>query len=368
VSRTIEQAPSARRQKPKEKILMTLFIPPPSAGNPIWANDHIWLDIQGGPQGTGEAEGTNPAPPPAPQDQGTLNNVIGVTVERHDNGNDPNLVTVQAFVCNPSVGVGVSNGNLATAGGQAGHQDYFLPNTNFGTTPPPAAHIDWYPLSSEVNINGGHICIAANVYDAAGDGAALVAGAFNLSDEHMAQRNIGIEVAPGPRAPMRFSFYVPEAELMPAGEKEVQIRVQPVPREQVLTPVIREQLLASTTVTLAGGEPTPEAGRPGPYLNEPRERIRLRGGGELVLARGKVPIHPAKYPLPEVVLVNQEQPEGSTHPIRVVPRPGRRLPITAQLKISPDAEPGGVHEFDIICEGGGGVTGGLRVVVLTDAS
>jgi hypothetical protein len=345
---------------------MTLFIPPPSNGNPIWVNDHIWLDIQraGGPQDTGEAEGS---PPPQPGGvYGTLDNLIGVSVDRQDHGTDPNEVIVQAFVCNPSVGVGVSNGNLLSAGGQAGLQGFFPAGTSFPA--PQAVHIDWYPTSAEAAINGGHVCIAANVYDTAGDGAPLTAGAFNLSDVHMAQRNIHIALAPpGMRAPMMFSFYVPEAELVPAGEKEFRLRVEPVAIDRVLTPVIREQLLATPAVTLAGEKPTPEGEAPGPSLGEPRERIRLRGGGELVLARGNVPIHPANDPAPEVVLVNQEQPEGSKGPLRIVPRPGRRLPVTAQLKISPEAKPGDVHEFDIILEGGGANAGGIRVVVLTNA-
>jgi hypothetical protein len=184
----------------------------------------------------------------------------------------------------------------------------------------------------------------------------------------MAQRNIHIVKAPpGLRAPISFGFFVPEAELLPAGEKEILLRVDLVPAERVLTPVIREQLLASTTVTLTGGKPTPEANAPGPCLGEPRERIRLRGGGQLVLARGNVPIHPASDPAPQVVLVNQDQPKGSKGPIRVVPKPGRRLPVTVQFRISPEAKPGGVREFDIIQEGDGKVVGGMRIVVLTDA-
>jgi hypothetical protein len=345
---------------------MTLFIPPPSNGNPIWVNDHIWLDIQrtGGPQDTGEAEGS---PPPQPGGvYGTLDNLIGVSVGRQDLATDQNEVIVQAFVCNPSVGVGVSNGNLQSAGGQAGLQGYFPPPTSFSA--PQTVHIDWYPTSTEVAINGGHICIAANVYDTGGDGAPLTAGGFDLSDVHMAQRNIHIVQAPLMiHAPMRFSFYLPEAELMPAGEKEFRLRVEPVPTERVLTPVIREQLLATAAVTLSGGKPTPEANAPGICLREPRERILLRGGGELVLARGNVPIHPGNDSAPEVVLVNREQQTGSTEPLPIVLRPGRRLPVTAHLKISPQAKPGSVHEFDIILEGGGGQAGGIRVVVLTNA-
>ena len=342
---------------------MTLFIPPPSNGNPIWVNDHIWLDISGGPQATGEAEGS---PPPQPGGvYGTLDNLIGVSVDRQDHGTDPNEVVVQTFVCNPSVGVGVSNGNLQSAGGPSGLQGFFQSGTSFST--PQTVHIDWYPTSTEVAINGGHICIAANVYDTAGDGAPLTAGGFDLSDVHMAQRNIHIIQAPQMmRAPMLFSFYLPEAELMPVGEKEFRLRVEPVTTERVLTPVIREQLLATAAVMLSGGRPTPEADAPGICLSEPRERILLRGGGELVLARGNVPIHPANDPAPEVILVNQEQPLGSADPLRIVLRPGRRLPVTAQLKISPEAKPGDVHEFDIILEGGGGNAGGIRVVVLTN--
>ena len=204
--------------------------------------------------------------------------------------------------------------------------------------------------------------------DGGGDGSPLTAGAFNLSDPHMAQRNIHIvQAPPGVRAPVQFGFFVPEAELIPDGGKEIVLRVEPVPPERVLTPVIREQLLASNTVTLVGGEPTPGADVPGPCLTEPRERIRLRGGGELVLARGEVPIHPARYAVPEVVLGSQGQREGPKGALHVAPQHGRRLPVTAQFMITPEDEPGAVHEFDIIREGGGKAAGGLRVVLLTDA-
>jgi hypothetical protein len=344
---------------------MALFIPPPSAGNPIWANDHIWLDIQriGGPQNTDEAEGTPPATPGGVT--GTLNNLIGVTVDRHEDGTDPVPVRVQAFVSNPAVGVGVSNGNLASAGGAAGLQGILAAGTSFAT--PQTVHIDWYPTNVEVAINGGHLCIAVNVYDLGGDGAPLTAGAFNLNDEHMAQRNIHIVVAPAGLQQaifLPFSFYLPEAELLPTGEKEALLRAEPVPQERVLTPVIQEQLLSSSTVTLVGGKPTPEADVPGPCLTEPRGRIRLRGGGELVLARGEFPIHPAD-PICQVALGGRERPAGRRAELQVVPQRGRPLPVTAQFEIRPDGKPGGVEEFDFVCElGDGQVAGGLRVVLL----
>jgi hypothetical protein len=344
---------------------MALFVPPPSNGNPIWANDHIWLDIDrpGGPQNTDEAEGTPPATPGGVT--GTLNNRIGVTVDRHGDGIDPFLVRVQAFVSNPAVGVGVSNGNLASAGGAAGLQGILAAGTSFAT--PQTVHIDWYPTTLEVAINSGHLCIAVNVFDLGGDGAPLTAGAFNLNDEHMAQRNIHIVVAPAAlREPvfLPFSFYLPEAELLPAFEKEALVRVDRVPPERVLTPVIQEQLLSSTTVTLVGGKPTPEADLPGLCLTEPRGRIRLRGGGELVLARGEFPIHPAD-PICQVTLGGEERPEGRRAELQVVPQRGRPLPVTAQFEIRPEGKPGGVEEFDFVCElGDGQVAGGLRVVLL----
>ena len=140
---------------------MPLKIPPPSAGNPIWLNDNIWLDVQGGPQNTGEAEGTPPLQPGGLF--GTRDNLIGVHVERDEGGVDPNVVRMQAFVSNPSVGVGVSNGNLVSGGGANGLQSSLPANTDFATQQ--TVHMDWYPTDAEVAVNGGHICIAANVYD-----------------------------------------------------------------------------------------------------------------------------------------------------------------------------------------------------------
>jgi hypothetical protein len=346
---------------------MPLKIPPPSAGNPIWLNDNIWLDVQGGPQNTGEAEGTPPLQPGGLF--GTRDNLIGVHVERDEGGVDPNVVRMQAFVSNPSVGVGVSNGNLVSGGGANGLQSSLPANTDFATQQ--TVHMDWYPTDAEVAVNGGHICIAANVYDTGGDGAPLTAGAFTLSDQHMAQRNIHLIIGPARLTEallLPLSFYVPEAELLPADAKEVLVRVDSVDKELVLTSVIREQLLATDLVTLVGGKPTPEADVPGVCLSEPRERIRLRGGGELVLADQEAPIHPSKHRPPKVVLGDYERPDGREASLQVSPRRGRPTPVTARFEFVPDKDPGGVHEFDIVCEAGDGeLAGGLRVVLVSQA-
>jgi hypothetical protein len=347
---------------------MALFIPPPSNGNPIWANDHIWLDIQrpGGAQNTDEAEGTPPATPGGIS--GTLNNLIGVTVDRHEDGTAPFPVRVQAFVSNPTAGVGAVNGNLLSAGGAAGLQAPLLPaGTSFAT--PQTVHMDWYPTNTEANINGGHLCIAVNVFDLGGnDGAPLTSGPVNLNDEHMAQRNIHIVVAPAQLREaifLPFSFYLPEAELLPTFDKEALVRVDRVPPERVLTPVIQEQLLSSNTVTMVGGKPTPEADAPGICLTEPRGRIRLRGGGDLVLARGEFPIHPADPVCELAALGDQEPLEGRRGELQFVPQRGRPQPITAQFEIRPEGRPGGVEEFDFVCElDDGQLAGGLRVVLL----
>jgi hypothetical protein len=340
---------------------MPLKIPPPSAGNPIWLNDNIWLDIEGGPQRTGEAQGT--PPPQQGGTYGTLDNLIGVTVDRDEGGIDPNIVRVQVFVSDPIHGIGVSDHNLASAGGRAGLQATLPANTNFAMQQ--TVHRDWYPTNAEASVNGGHICIAVNVYDTGGDGSPLAEGAFNLSDQHMAQRNISIVAPLGLTKPMwiPFSFYVAQAELLPEA-KEVRVHVDRLDEELVLTPVVREQLLANGLATLAGGKPTPEADAPGICLSEPRERIRLRGGGDLVLAGHEAPIHASKQPAPRVVLGDYQRPDGEAR-LQIAPRRGRPTPVTAWFEFLPDKEPGGVHEVDIVSETDDGqLAGGLRVVLV----
>jgi hypothetical protein len=347
---------------------MALFIPPPSAGNPPWLNDHIWLDIQrqGGPQNTGEAEGSPPSSPGGAQ--GTLNNLIGINVGRQGGGFDPATVTVQLWVCNPTIGVGASNGNLASAGGASGMIATIPANSaNFNALQ--TVHHNWFPTSGEVAVNNGHICIAANVYDTDGDGSPITSGPITLSDEHMAQRNISIVLAPAmfaEPAQAEFSFYIADADLLPEVLEEPIIQVEPVPEERTLTPVIQEQLLAVGLGDLLGGEPVPEAELPGELLEEPRERLRLRGGGELVLTGGDAPIHLSDKLVSRVALSSQkfEEVERSTR-LRVIPRRGRAIPLTAHFEIEPHGRPGGVQEFDITLRGKDEPIGGIRVVVVT---
>jgi hypothetical protein len=349
---------------------MSLFIPPPSAGNPPWVNDHIWLDIQraGGPQNTGEAEGS----PPSSQgsSEGTLDNLIGINVGRQGGGFDPALVTVQAWVCNPSAGVGASTKNLKSANGQSGLTAHFGPNSvDFSSVQ--TAHIDWFPTDTEVTVNGGHICIAANVYDSDSDGAALTSGPINLGDPHTAQRNISIILAPpgfAEPAQQQFFFFLPEAELLPDDVEELLVRVDPVPEERALTPVIQEQLLATGFVDLVGGEPVPEAKLPAECLDEPRQRIRLRGGGELVLTGGDVRIHPTEEIIERVFLSSQKHEEVTDRyaELRVVPRRGRAHPLSAHFVIEPQGKPGGVQEVDLVLRSDKDqLLGGIRVVLLS---
>jgi hypothetical protein len=347
-----------------------LMIPPPTPPNPIYMNDHIWIDTQGNNVATANQPST-----------------LYVQVARKDNGQYLNVgeaVTTQMFVCVPGFGVGAISYNLASAGGQPGHS-----STKQVQAGPPIVPIDfsspinfqtfWTPTTQDQTQYGNHVCIAANVYDTTTtDGNALTSGLIQPlgTDQHQAQLNISIVPAPHRMASTaRLFFFIPAAEyLPPEAAKLALVRVTAVEGERVLAPVVRERILATAGVTLMGGKPTPEANRPSACLDEPRERIRLRGGGELVLANTETRIHRAEQPVRQVVLSGRDETDGDYRSAaerggaqgaerRYTPLTGMMIPVTAAFDVP--NEPGGVHEFDIVLQTGNTVVGGMRAVLVS---
>jgi hypothetical protein len=114
-----------------------------------------------------------------------------------------------------------------------------------------------------------------------------------------------------------------------------------------LPTAIREHLLALPFVDLAGGREraqrtqkiTPELFeflvpafgeevlRAGPLPLEPRERARLAGGGQLVLAEEGVPLRPAKRPLDEIAIKGAGKQEGNAFEVTVGPKDPERVAV-----------------------------------------
>ncbi len=132
-----------------------------------------------------------------------------------------------------------------------------------------------------------------------------------------------------------------------------------------LPAVIREHLLALPFVDLDGGRErrqrtrkiTPELFefllpqfgeellRAGPLPLEPRERTRLAGGGELVLAEKDVPLEAAKRPLEEIAIEGPSGKTGDVLEVDVGPKEPERAVI--DLRAAEKDPPGTVRLFDL---------------------
>jgi hypothetical protein len=228
------------------------------------------------------------------------------------------------------------------------------------------ALFDWHPDATDIATR--HLCIMANVFVDGIEGASK-GGPDVLNpctDQHQAQANINVvaAAAPGPHGPRsaQFSFFVPGPSALMKAEETI-VRAVAVPQDQRLSPVIQEHLLRQPFVDLVDGEQTPEADEPSCCLTEPRERIRLRGGGRLVLTHsdGRAEVHPAKAP-PDRVGIRHENELSEKHALTL--RPGTSIPLRLEVEIA-QADPGAVHELDVVeTLLDGTVVGGLRVIFL----
>jgi hypothetical protein len=244
-------------------------------------------------------------------------------------------------------------------------------NGLFGTDDPTQAFpqvltMDWYPTSTEAGVNNGHVCIGANAYDFAGDGSQIMyPSVLDLTDQHMAQRNISIIAAPSSHRAtwLSASFTLPQAAVfLPDADQGAVIKVEPVPAERALSQVVREQLLMSNRIALAGGGPAPDAGAAAGGLPEPPGRTLLHGGRDLILANTDIKLEPRQSLPPQILL---QGPCGFRPEQEVTLAPRSPLPVTALFEIVP-GKPGEVFEFDVIhLLSGGQIFGGMRVVVIT---
>jgi hypothetical protein len=328
-------------------------------GDPKWLSPSIWLTV-GSTTHTFTAVSSPPITPGGTT--GTTKNTINVQVDRMGGGTDPSPVRVDAYVCIPTSGVGPGGSTLLSAGGTSG-----LPGSDDPSLPfPQVLTMDWYPVNAEASSSQGHLCIGANAYDYAGDGHQIMyPSVIDLTDQHMAQRNISIVPTPPSHQPRWLStnFVLPQADVfLQAADQTAVIKIEHVPVEKTLSPLIREQLLMSSRVALVGGAAADGTAASTGALPEPRERTLLRGGGNLMLAGTDVEIVPAQGPPPTILL---QGPCGFTQEQQTVLQPRNPLPITATFQVTPD-KPGEVFEFDIVhLLSSGQIFSGLRVVVVT---
>jgi hypothetical protein len=150
-----------------------------------------------------------------------------------------------------------------------------------------------------------------------------------------------------------------------------------------LPAVIREHLLALPFVDLAGGRErrqrtqkitpdlfeflVPQFGeellRAGPLPLEPRERARLAGGGQLVLAEEDVPLRPAKRRLEEIGIEGASRREGNAFEVTVGPKEPERVVI--DFGAAEKDRPGTVRIVDLVeRDDEGAIVGGTTFVTV----
>ena len=83
----------------------------------------------------------------------------------------------------------------------------------------------------------------------------------------------------------------------------------------------------------------------GPLPLEPRERARLAGGGQLVLAEKDVPLQPAKRPLEEIAIEAPSGDRGNEIEVKVGPKEPERVEV--DLRAAEKDPPGTVRLFDL---------------------
>ena len=255
---------------------------------PSWVSPSLWVD----------------APATATSHNfGSGSTKVGVQVSNITQVWPGDRIWVQAWVVDPTTRASASGLHQST---QFNSENPANKRQTLTTQPANAgedwvkAEFNWHP--SAADIATGHLCIMANVWSETPEGVALLKpDAVNpCADQHHAQANVNvIPVGMMKRQPFpgRFNFFVPGPDARVTTE-ETLVRAVPVPEELRMSPVIQEHLLRNAFVDLVGGEEMAGGVDPDCCLTEPLERIRLRGGGRLVLAHsdGRAELHPRGNP------------------------------------------------------------------------
>ncbi len=320
---------------------------PIPGGSTWWLSPSIWITSPGNAQASSGKD-----------------NLIYVQPDRIGDGTDSTDVSVRAWVCNPTTAPGPSGATIASAGGPGGALGV-IPNLGAGVSFPvsPLLVNDWVPAPTDVAVNGGHLCIVADIFDKSGDGADLTTGVVDVvNNQHHAQHNISLVMGVQGRM-LQVPFWFPILEALPEADRgRGLIRVQPV--GGVLGQVTKEELLRDPRVTLEHereGTTQPRELVNPHCLTEPPERTRLREGGELVLSGSDYKIHRSEARPERAGILFEDRVHSE---IEVTPVSGAASVRTFVCEL-PEDDFGAVHEFDIVhSTAEGRVVGGMRVVVL----
>jgi hypothetical protein len=327
---------------------------PYGGANPIWNNASIWLEGEGSPTPS--------------QTSTTVDHPTNVKVRVTNRGDaDPgDPVHVQAWVLNPFTGPfdpehalpdalftgfiqGISHGS---DGGVTGSSTNVV-LCKVGGSP-------WRPTQADLDTQGGHLCLVANVYDD-NEGGPIASGADLHgpvgTDPHVGQRNIALLPAVTPH--LHFN-------VMPgADQEEVALDIQRVSAANIGR---GEQWLMRSRANIA-------------YVADDSGRKRF-----VMAARGRdaaVPLsfsrkaivgqiavgNVAAADLRDLSRLSRDFHSGAErmvvngfHPRQFVVRP-TAAPLAATIQVERSDDPGSIQAFDIVQrDAAGQVMGGLRVI------
>jgi len=381
--------------------------------NAFWTNSSIWMSYP--------PNHPDPAKRGETAYQAQIDEQVLINVDCYSSGatfpfpfaNDAIPVKCQIWACSGANGVGPisalpssldTNGN-ALEGIALGE---LSPPDDYGT-----ASVLWTPLSTDglsFDANGAaHVCLAANLrylppttgagtppsqgqslpqfspggqpvrtIFPCGDGPIDPRSGVPIGRFH-GQKNIWVmSTAPG--------FTLVSVILIFGWAAGAQVRVLELTERTGTTKlpaVIREHLLALPFVDLARGrerrqrtrkikpelfaflvaEFGEELLRAGPLPLEPRERSRLAGGGQLVLAEKDVPLRPAKRPLDEIAIEGPSGRKGDVLEVKVGPKRPERVEI--DLHAAEKDDPGTVRIFDLAeRDGDAALVGGTTFITV----
>jgi hypothetical protein len=379
--------------------------------NAVWTNASIWMSYP--------PNHPDPAKRGETAYEARIDEEVLINVDCYSGGadfpfpfvNDAIPVKCQIWACSGANGVGPVS-SLASSNGENG-----LEGVALGELSPPdfygTASVLWTPRPTDglsFNADGAaHVCLAANlryVPTSTGAGAPSSQGQrlpqFSPSGQPVrtiypcgdgpidprsgepighfqGQKNIRVlSAAPG--------FTLLSVLLIFGWGAGAQVRVLELTERTGWTELptgIREHLLAMPFVDLDRGRErrqftrkiapelfeflVPEFGeellRAGPLPLEPRERARLAGGGQLVLADEGIPLQPAKRPLEEIAIEGASGKRGDGFEVTVGPKEPER--VTIDLRAAEKDPPGTVRIVDLVeRDGEGAIVGGTTFITV----
>ena len=328
---------------------------PYGGANPVWNNACIWLE----------------GPPGKPTPSQTSTNVlhptnVKVRVTNKGKADPGDLVHVQAWVLNPFTGPFDPAHALADAlftgfvQGIAQGSDGGVTGSDTNVVLCQVGNQPWIPSQNDLDTEGGHLCVVANVFDDNEGGP--VASLTDLhgpvgSDPHVGQRNIS---------------------LLPAVSQHLRFQVMPgAEQEEVALDIHRisaagfgrgEQWLLTSRANLS-------------YVPDKsgRKRLVLTGRGKqkdipLSFSRkaiaGKITVENlASADVGELAKLSRDLSGGAEraestgfHPRQFVVHP-TTAPLAASIHIERSDDPGSIQAFDIVQrDASGRVMGGMRVI------